>query len=310
MRVGGGRQPRVGANNVPNPVFEREESGRLPEGRVATERRRPGSPTSPCGQLPPVAARPPAPTVGNSAGGRKLPPPPLLRPGSSVHSSWMAGGTKVRAASRLAEGTDAGKLSSMSFSRARRATTMQGESGQAEVARAQWEGKIRSLVSQVPMFADTPPEQLDATIASAEVHEFPEGQDIVTQGEPSDCMYVLLTGRAEVYINDDEDAVYNYRAGGSFGELALLSALSGRRAPPRSATVRATRYARALWIGCEVLMEMDKVVDASKDAAGVSSSDDEEFTLSCEMEPASEGSGKTLEQRMKILRGHTRARAR
>ena len=67
-------------------------------------------------------------------------------------------------------------------------------------------------------------------------------EPIVCEGEVGDCMYVLLSGQAEVTAQgtDGEISLAVLKPGAVFGEMALFT-----RAP-RSATVRALGEARVL----------------------------------------------------------------
>jgi putative peptide zinc metalloprotease protein len=62
------------------------------------------------------------------------------------------------------------------------------------------------------------------------------GDEVVRQGEPGEHFYAVASGQLEV--DKDGEIVGTIKAGGSFGELALLNDA------PRSATVRATTPAR------------------------------------------------------------------
>ncbi|MDP1794670.1 MAG: cyclic nucleotide-binding domain-containing protein [Acidimicrobiales bacterium] len=78
-----------------------------------------------------------------------------------------------------------------------------------------------------------------ATIAErGEWLDVAAGASVVTQGEAADGFYVLLAGQAEV--ERDGEVVARLRAGGHFGETALL------KNERRNATVRATTPARVL----------------------------------------------------------------
>ena len=62
-------------------------------------------------------------------------------------------------------------------------------------------------------------------------------EEVIKQGEDGDYYYILDSGHTDVYIkkgDDPEVKVFEYSAGGAFGELALL------HGEPRLATVRCT----------------------------------------------------------------------
>lgn len=68
------------------------------------------------------------------------------------------------------------------------------------------------------------------------------GEIIVKQGEPGDCMYVIQHGQVEVILEKEGSSVTlcTLREGDFFGEMAIFEK------KPRSATVRALGDARVL----------------------------------------------------------------
>ncbi len=66
----------------------------------------------------------------------------------------------------------------------------------------------------------------------------PPHSDVIIQGTPGNCFYVLETGKAAIYVNDE--LVGTYHSGDVFGELALLYNC------PRAATIR-TLTTCSLW---------------------------------------------------------------
>jgi CRP/FNR family cyclic AMP-dependent transcriptional regulator len=65
------------------------------------------------------------------------------------------------------------------------------------------------------------------------VRHYPKGAVIITEGDPSDSIYVILSGRVKVYLSDDQgrEVVLNEQGPGHYvGELALDD-------QPRSASV-------------------------------------------------------------------------
>ena len=94
-------------------------------------------------------------------------------------------------------------------------------------------------LKSTPFFAGLSDEDITGIIAMGEQVSFPEGAQIVTQGEIGDAMFVLLDGTAEVDVGG---RFHRLHAGNFVGEMALMSA--GRRL----ATVKATSDVRALRI--------------------------------------------------------------
>jgi CRP-like cAMP-binding protein len=99
-----------------------------------------------------------------------------------------------------------------------------------------------SALSAVPLFADLPPEDLEAVLDLGSPVSFAPGQPIVEKGQRADGMYVILSGRAEV----DVGGRYHSLGPGDFlGEMALLSSKT------RMATVKAVEPVEALQIDAQ-----------------------------------------------------------
>lgn len=80
------------------------------------------------------------------------------------------------------------------------------------------------------------------------------GEAIVTQGEPGDCMYVIQAGEVEVVRVTDgrERRLAVMSAGSFFGEMAIFEE------DTRSATVRAIGEARVLRVDKKTLLRRIK----------------------------------------------------
>ena len=74
--------------------------------------------------------------------------------------------------------------------------------------------------------------------------DFEDGQTVVRQGEPGDCMFVVQKGQLEVYAEGarGKTLLGMLEPGDVFGEMALFTNA------PRSATVRARGPVRVLTI--------------------------------------------------------------
>lgn len=99
------------------------------------------------------------------------------------------------------------------------------------------------MLEQAQIFADLPPEEIEALERHVMVPSFPKNVVILMEGEKSDALYVILEGRVKVFLTDVDgrEIIVNIKgAGDHFGELAILA--DG----PRTAsvmTVEASRFA-------------------------------------------------------------------
>lgn len=92
----------------------------------------------------------------------------------------------------------------------------------------------RIALNKVSLFEGLPEEDLKELSNLATVRSFPRNTIIISEGDNSDSMYVVLAGKVKVYLSDDEgkEIIINIlKEGDYFGELALLDE------SPRSASV-------------------------------------------------------------------------
>ena len=78
---------------------------------------------------------------------------------------------------------------------------------------------------------------------------YPDGADIIRQGDPGDCMFVVQSGTVEVVREEDGETTVLAELGPNdfFGEMSLFERET------RSATVRAKRDARVLTVDRKTL---------------------------------------------------------
>ncbi len=93
---------------------------------------------------------------------------------------------------------------------------------------------IRLFLRRVPLFYSLSESQIDMLAVGCAWRSFSRGRTIVAEGEPSQSLYILLSGRAKVQRSDSEGkevilAVLG--AGEFFGEMSLIDD------EPRSASV-------------------------------------------------------------------------
>ncbi|MFP5460637.1 MAG: Crp/Fnr family transcriptional regulator [Gammaproteobacteria bacterium] len=93
---------------------------------------------------------------------------------------------------------------------------------------------IKAFLRRVPLFAGLTEPQFEQLAAGSARRSYPKGRTIVSEGEPSQSMYILLAGRAKVQRSDSEGKEVILAVLGSgeyFGEMSLIDD------SPRSASV-------------------------------------------------------------------------
>mgnify|MGYP006270030961 CR=1 FL=1 len=92
----------------------------------------------------------------------------------------------------------------------------------------------RLFLRRVPLFFSLSEAQIDMLAVGSARRTFPKGRTIVAEGEPSQSLYILLSGRAKVQRSDSEGKeviIAVLGAGEFFGEMSLIDD------EPRSASV-------------------------------------------------------------------------
>ncbi len=111
------------------------------------------------------------------------------------------------------------------------------------------------FVRKVPIFQELRDDFLVRLAASMEELSFPTKHTIFTQGEEGRSLYVLVSGRVRVHIDDRELA--QLEQGTCFGEMAVFDA------EPRSASVTTLEL-------CECLMlTQQQLYDAIEETPGI-----------------------------------------
>lgn len=89
-----------------------------------------------------------------------------------------------------------------------------------------------SVTSPGKLFAGLTAQQLDAAETVGQLQEFAKGQSVFQEGEPGDCMYVVLSGSVDITKNTESgrrQSLSNVGVGDFFGEMSIIDA------QPRSA---------------------------------------------------------------------------
>ncbi len=103
--------------------------------------------------------------------------------------------------------------------------------------------RAREAVRAIPLFGRLEDQMLVAVANGFRTVRIPEGTRVVTEGEEGNEMFMVCTGRVEVYrdrLDGGETVLATYERGQFFGEMAILSGA------PRNASVRAVTPVLAL----------------------------------------------------------------
>jgi len=88
----------------------------------------------------------------------------------------------------------------------------------------------------IPLFADVDDQDLEKIAAASVVRTFHKNSIVITEGDRSSSLYVILNGEVKVFVSDEEgktNIVNRLGPGDYFGELSLIDD------EPRSASVEA-----------------------------------------------------------------------
>ena len=110
------------------------------------------------------------------------------------------------------------------------------------------------LLREVPAFRELSSTRRRLLAVSCERVEFKAGASIITQGDTGEHVFIILSGEADVHLNDGDDRRFIRKVGKNdfVGEVAAV----GERM--RSTTVTACDNVVALRIGAEVLASFVK----------------------------------------------------
>jgi CRP-like cAMP-binding protein len=102
------------------------------------------------------------------------------------------------------------------------------------------------LIRRVPLFAQLSTPQAEALVGAVTKQRFKRGECIVTEGETSNALFIILTGRARVLMTDKRDReviLALLQAGDHVGEMSLIDGEA------HSATVQAEVMTDTLVLG-------------------------------------------------------------
>ena len=102
---------------------------------------------------------------------------------------------------------------------------------------------INDVVRSVPIFEGLNDEELELLISQGKVQNYPKNSVFINEGDQSNSLFIILEGKAKVFLSDEEgkEVILGIEgAGGFLGEIALLDS------EPRSASVMTTEKTRVL----------------------------------------------------------------
>lgn len=94
--------------------------------------------------------------------------------------------------------------------------------------------EVFSSLKKIPFLSKLPDEALNALAAKAKLVKFPKQAVIISEGDETSSLYIILSGKVRVFSSDEkskEVTLLVQESGSYFGELALLAD------EPRSASV-------------------------------------------------------------------------
>src|SRR5262245_39313306 len=100
------------------------------------------------------------------------------------------------------------------------------------------------LLRSAAIFRELSNDQLAAIWARAKLLNLQRGETLVRQHAPSDCVYVVVSGRFEVFVEGKTSAINEIGVGEPIGEVGFFSGAS------RTATIVAARDS--------VVLELDR----------------------------------------------------
>lgn len=100
----------------------------------------------------------------------------------------------------------------------------------------------RQSVCAIPLLAGLDENRVARLLADASIRRFAKGEVIIKEGAPSECLYMLLSGRVEVYTTDHERS----RTLLVFSDSDLFMPAAALTDEPHLASVRALKVSRLL----------------------------------------------------------------
>lgn len=84
---------------------------------------------------------------------------------------------------------------------------------------------LSTMLQRVPLFAALKRDEIDAVRTHVMTRSYAKNSVLITEGDETDSLYVILSGRVKVYLSDDrgKEVILTQQVSGEyFGELALI----------------------------------------------------------------------------------------
>ncbi len=98
----------------------------------------------------------------------------------------------------------------------------------------QHDDKTTRMIENILLFSDLPEDYLKHIASCAVSRNYPKNSILITEGDQSDSLYIIESGRVKIFLNDEsgKEVILNIQGQNEyFGELAMLDEA------PRSASV-------------------------------------------------------------------------
>jgi len=109
---------------------------------------------------------------------------------------------------------------------------------------------VKSILRQTDLLGSVPAEVLDAVATASRLRVFRRGQVVFTRGDPSDTVFVIISGRVKVVVRSADGGELTLtiiQPGGVFGELGVADG------SPRSADAETLDECQLLLIPLETV---------------------------------------------------------
>ena len=117
----------------------------------------------------------------------------------------------------------------------------------------EWAERAEQALTQVPLFSGLDAVVCREIVSQGRLQSVSRGAVVVTEGDAPRGLYLVLSGRLKVFLNDDEGrevVLAIEESGSAFGEISLLDE------EPRSASVAAIEPCELVMIGKATLLDL------------------------------------------------------